>query len=173
MDNIKINNIGNKVESFNLALGNSTGEMYFSSDQNCMNHIIAHNENNSNKITVNVSTLDKELKRDPFLIKIDVEGYELPVLEGAQKILSNSELCGVIMELNGSGERYGHDESKILSMMIDYGFKPYAYDPIIRNLVELNERNKNEGNTIFIRDLERVKKRIKESPLVKIFDTEI
>ena len=138
-----------------------------------MNHIIAHNENNSNKITVNVSTLDKELKRDPFLIKIDVEGYELPVLEGAQKILSNSELCGVIMELNGSGERYGHDESKILSMMIDYGFKPYAYDPIIRNLVELNERNKNEGNTIFIRDLERVKKRIKESPLVKIFDTEI
>ena len=34
MDNIKINNIGNKVESFNLALGNSTGEMYFSSDQN-------------------------------------------------------------------------------------------------------------------------------------------
>ena len=138
-----------------------------------MNHIIAHNENNSNKITVNVSTLDKELKRDPFLIKIDVEGYELPVLEGAQKILSNSELCGVIMELNGCGERYGYDESKILSMMIDYGFKPYAYDPIIRNLVELNERNKNEGNTIFIRDLERVKKRIKESPLVKIFDTEI
>ena len=173
MDNIKINNIENKVESLNLALGNSTGEMYFSSDQNCMNHIIAHNENNSNKITVNVSTLDKELKRDPFLIKIDVEGYELPVLEGAQKILSNSELCGVIMELNGSGERYGHDESKILSMMIDYGFKPYAYDPIIRNLVELNERNKNEGNTIFIRDLERVKKRIKESPLVKIFNTEI
>ena len=85
MDNIKINNIGNKVESFNLALGNSTGEMYFSSDQNCMNHIIAHNENNSNKITVNVSTLDKELKRDPFLIKIDVEGYELPVLEGGTK----------------------------------------------------------------------------------------
>ena len=85
MDNIKINNIENKVESLNLALGNSTGEMYFSSDQNCMNHIIAHNENNSNKITVNVSTLDKELKRDPFLIKIDVEGYELPVLEGGTK----------------------------------------------------------------------------------------
>lgn len=173
MDNIKINNIENKVESLNLALGNSTGEMYFSSDQNCMNHIIAHNENNSNKITVNVSTLDKELKRDPFLIKIDVEGYELPVLEGAQKILSNNELCGVIMELNGCGERYGYDESKILNMMIDYGFKPYAYDPITRNLVELNEKNKNEGNTIFIRNLERVKKRIKESPLVKIFDTEI
>lgn len=172
-DNIIINHIGSKVESLNLALGNSTGEIYFSSDQNCMNHIIANNENNSNKITVNLSTLDKELKKDPFLIKIDVEGYELPVLEGAQKILSSTELCGVIIELNGSGERYGHDESKILSMMIDYGFKPYAYDPIIRNLVELNEKNKNEGNTIFIRNLERVNKRIKESPLVKIFDTEI
>jgi len=79
----------------------------------------------------------------------------------------------VIMELNGCGERYGYDESKILNMMIDYGFKPYAYDPITRNLVELNEKNKNEGNTIFIRNLERVKKRIKESPLVKIFNTEI
>ena len=60
-------------------------------------------------------------------MKIDVEGYETPLLEGAVNTLKNEELCAVIMELNGSGGRYGFDEAEILSMMAHYGFKIDSY----------------------------------------------
>ena len=93
-----------------------------------------------------VSTLNYEVKKPPFLIKIDVEGYETSVLKGAENILKNNELCGVIMELNGSGKRYGYDESLILSMMTDYGFEAYSYDPIDRKFIALNGKNFTEGN---------------------------
>ncbi len=137
MNNIGINNLESKVISLNTALGNSKGEIHFSSDLNCTNHVIADGEKVKNKIIVNVSTLDDELIECPFLIKIDVEGYEKPALEGAKNILANNKLCCVIMELNGSGNRYGYNESKILDMMFDYGFKAYTYNPLDRGLVEL------------------------------------
>ena len=110
MTNIRLNDLGERVIPFNVALGNSKGEVCFSSDQNCMNHVIADHEIIETKIIVNVSTLDEELKESPFLMKIDVEGYETSVLEGAENTLKNEELCSVIMELNGSGSRYGYDE---------------------------------------------------------------
>ncbi len=168
MANIKINNLEGKVTPLNIALGNSKGEVYISSDYNCMNHVIAEKEEIENKIIVNISTLNKELQECPFLIKIDVEGYEIPILDGAKDILANNELCGVIMELNGSSDRYGYDESKILSMMFSYGFKAYLYSPFKRELIALEGKNNNEGNTIFIRNIERVMDRIKKSPLIEI-----
>ena len=171
MANVRINNLEEgRVVPLNIALGDKKGELYFSSDQNCMNHVVANKEKIEKKIIVNVSTLDQELKECPFLIKIDVEGYETPALLGAKSILENSKLCGVIMELNGSGDRYGYDELKILNMMFDYGFKAFSYNPFKRELVELSGKNNNEGNTIFIRDLRRVVERLKNSRLIKIHD---
>jgi len=173
MAHIRINNLESQVVPLNTALGNSKGEIYFSSDQNCMNHVIADGEKVKNKIIVNVSILDDELKECPFLIKIDVEGYEKPTLEGAKNILANNKLCCVIMELNGSGDRYGYDESKILGMMFDYGFKAYSYNPLERELVELPDKNTNEGNTIFIRNIKRVQERIEKAPFIKILNSKI
>ncbi len=80
MTNIRLNNIEENVISFNIALGNSKSKIYFSSDHNCMIHVIADDESTENSVAVNVSTLDSELKGDPFLIKIDVEGYQTPAL---------------------------------------------------------------------------------------------
>jgi hypothetical protein len=81
-----------------------------------------------------------------------VEGYETLVLRGAEETLSRSSLHSVIMELNGSGKRYGFDESAILEMMQDHGFKTYSYDPLTRSLVNLQGRNLDSGNTLFTRD---------------------
>lgn len=173
MTNIRLNNLGEHVVSLNIALGNSRGEIHFSSDQNCMNHVIADNEITENKITVTVSTLDEELKDDPFLMKIDVEGYETPALEGADNTLRNKELCCVIMELNGSGKRYGYDESKILSMMSDYGFKTYSYKPFERSLINLEGKNLTEGNTIFIRNMDRIMERIKAASKIEVHGVSI
>lgn len=168
MANIRLNDLGEHVISLNVALGNSRGEIFFSSDQNCMNHVIANNEIDKSKIIVNVSTLDEELKDVPFLMKIDVEGYETPALEGAKNTLKNEELCAVIMELNGSGNRYGFDESNILEMMTNYGFKTYSYKPFERAFINLEGKNLSNGNTIFIRNMDRILERIKAAPQIVI-----
>ena len=61
----------------------------------------------------------------------------MPVLEGAQDTLKKETLHSVILELNGSGSRYGYDESQILEMMFDHGFKTYSYNPLNRTLINL------------------------------------
>lgn len=167
--NIRLNDLENIVSSLNIALGNSKGEIQFSSDENCMNHVIADSETHGNQVTVNISTLDEELKDDnPFLIKIDVEGFETPALEEAENTLKNENLCCVIMELNGSGERYGYNELNILKLMLDHGFKTYFYKPFERELVSLQGKNLAEGNTLFIRNVDRILERIKNAQAFKV-----
>jgi FkbM family methyltransferase len=169
MTNIKLNNLEDRVVSLNIALGNSSGEINFSSDLNCMNHVIADDEKVQKKITVGISTLDSELKTTPFLMKIDVEGYEMAMLEGADNTLGNEELCCVIMELSGIGHRYGYEDSKILSMMFDYGFRTYSYNPFDRSLTNLEgKQNLSEGNTLFIRNMDLVMGRLQNAPSVTV-----
>lgn len=102
------------------------------------------------------------LRREDLFI--DVEGYEAPVLEGVEETLKKQTLHSVITELNGSGSRYGYDESRILEMMFDYGFRTYSYNPLGRNLINLKGKNLNSGNTLLIRDEPFILERLKSSP---------
>ena len=74
------------------------------------------------------------------------------------------------MELNGAGERYGFTESKILDMMFDYGFKTYSYSPFERKIINLDGKNIPEGNTLFIRNEDRILSRIKNAPKFTVYD---
>ena len=166
--NIRINGVEDCVVASNIALGNMKDEIHLSSDENCANHVLAEGERSNQSVAVKVSTLDEELTQVPFMIKIDVEGYEYPALQGAQNLLKVDDLCSVIMELNGSGERYGFDEREIISMMLDLGFNTYSYEPFSRILTSLGGKNSSNGNTIFIRDLDRVVARISNAPKIEV-----
>ena len=78
----------------------------------------AADEKGENVISVNQPTLDEALDGAPLCIKIDVEGYEMPALQGGLNTLKNKRLCAVIMELNDSGNRYGYDEEVKLNQII-------------------------------------------------------
>ena len=169
MANIRLNDLDEKVILANMGVGAQHEHIVFTSDSDTINHVLARNEQNTNTTDVEMTTLDTFLQGEsPALVKIDVEGYETPVLEGAGKKLKNQGLHSVIMELNGSGSRYGYDESKILELMFDYGFKTYCYNPLNRILTKLKGKNLNSGNTLFIRNKSLVEERLRKAQKVSI-----
>ena len=170
VENVRLNGAETRATCLNLALGRSEAVLRFTSGLDTTNHVAASGEDGARMIDVRVSTLDTALTGGaPHVAKIDVEGYELPALEGAQKTLRSKSLHSVIMELNGSGGRYGYDEKLILQMMSDHGFGTYSYDPIGRTLRDLRGKNLASGNTLFIRDRALVAERVATARKVRIF----
>lgn len=169
VENMRLNHLDEKVNCINKGVGEQQGSVVFTSDGDTVNHALASGEQCDNKVVVEVTSLDTALNDEtPSLIKIDVEGYETQVLAGAEKTLQKQSLDAVIMELNGSGSRYGFRESKILDVMLGSGFKTYSYNPFNRELVDLQGKNRKSGNTLFIRDRARVESRIRVAPKINV-----
>jgi FkbM family methyltransferase len=169
IENIRLNHLENRVTAVNIGIGRAPGVVDFTSDLDTVNHALAPGEPYENAIKVEIATLDTMLAgQHPSLIKIDVEGYESSVLAGASAVLEEPTLNAVIMELNGSGRRYNEDESGILKMMIERGFKSYSYDPFARALTPMNGSNPASGNTLFIRNEAAVLERIAASPFFNV-----
>lgn len=104
------------VTVHHCALGSSRGEAsLFESDYFAINQgtaSIAHvpedeQKPGSKRHMVEVETLDELFPTESFaLLKVDVEGFELEVLQGAEKLLSSGRVAHVIYEdhtLGGSG----------------------------------------------------------------------
>lgn len=168
MNNINVNAVREKVLAYNMAVGSASGTVCFTKNLDTTNHVASENEKDD-IIEVKIGTLDLILESQiPTLLKIDVEGFEAEVIKGAERILSNDLLKAIIIELNGSGDRYGVNENNIRSYFERLGFSSYSYDPMERML--LNNHDPKRPNSIYIRDFDFVKKRIEAAPAVKIFD---
>ncbi|WP_395043416.1 FkbM family methyltransferase [Flavobacterium sp.] len=169
---ININNLNQLVFPFNIGLSNEVSNLFFSSDNQDMNHIV--NSNYPNAIQIPVSTIDLiSLNETIALIKMDVEGYEKFVLNGASKTLQNTNLKAIIIELNNSGKKYGILDEEVYQLIVNYGFLPYKYNPVEKELIQLESYNTTQFNTIFIRDLPFVKNRISSSKKIKIWNKEV
>ncbi|ABQ25882.1 FkbM family methyltransferase [Geotalea uraniireducens] len=167
--NIRLNDLSCRVEAFNLGLSNKEGELVFTSSENCTNHVVTDGEKAMSVIKVKVVSLDTILSGlSPSMLKLDVEGFETLVLQGAHETLSNHSLHSVVMELNGSGSRYGFSEAQILNKMKDYGFSTYVYNPFIRELMTLDGKQNHSGNTLFIRNERDVSDKLHKSPRIQI-----
>jgi hypothetical protein len=135
-----------------------------------MNHVVSSNERLGDEETtdVRVLTLDEILgDAPPALIKIDVEGYEKEVLNGAGKALTNPALLAVIMEINTHEGRYGYDGSLLLNTMRERGFRPFRYHPKERSLVPWSAAGRAD-NAIFVRESELLLARVKSAPQFEI-----
>lgn len=150
-ENVRLNRMEDRVRCLNVGVGEIVGKMRFTNGGDAIAHVVADGEQ-AQAVEVQIHTLDSALQgKKPRLMKIDVEGYETPVILGATNTLSGTDPMAVIMELNGMGARYGFDESQILRRMHDFGFQPYTYKPFSRTIVPLDGKDSKKGNTIFMR----------------------
>jgi FkbM family methyltransferase len=169
--NIELNNLNQRITPMNIGLGSETTELYFTSAHDTVNHVIAQNEisGQDDKLKIPVHTFDDIALSSgiPQLIKIDVEGFETEVMKGMKNALQSDELKAIIIELNGSGLRYGFDESLIHSDLLELNYIPYQYDPFKRTLTQMNGYG--PINTIYIKDINFVNNRIAGAAKFKVF----
>jgi len=112
-----VNNVG-KLQNctiHNTALGDRQGSV----SMQCADHSGTYHVTDQNG-DIEIKTLDSFEFDNVDIIKIDAEGYELPVLEGAKEtILRNRPWIQV--EGNKSGERYGRTKLDIKNFLDDLG----------------------------------------------------
>ena len=129
--NIAINELGGLVDVLEIGASAEAGELDFSTDEEGCNHVVS----DGSGCHVVARPLDEVFAaRTPILLKIDVEGFEMNVIKGAQRLLKDSALKAVLMEMNGLGKRYGFDDRALDTEMEKFGFNSFLYEPWSRKL---------------------------------------
>jgi FkbM family methyltransferase len=158
--NIRLNEL-KEIETHCCGLSSVAGELLFTSHLDTMNRVALPGETLPT-VSVPVTTLDALLQgRIPTIIKIDVEGHELAVLKGGTETLSSPGVDAVIMETNGSGEKFGVTDDALFEMMRGFGFQPAEYDPYNRRLVP---HSGGAQNTIFVKNFDRIGEQCSHAP---------
>ena len=166
LKNIKINNLQDKLTAHHCALGEKNGYVRII-NQGLLTHIIETNCVNSEK--VELKCLD-DIIDSANIMKIDVEGYEEKVLIGAEKLLNNPNLNAIIVEMTVNN-RYGSSYQKVHAILSKFGYNPFSYDPINR---QLNKREKyipnckSWWNVIYIKNIDLALNCVKSSKKFKV-----
>jgi len=124
--NIELNKIRN-IKAFNVALGERERTIGFT-NKRCDDQ----NEIGGQGVEVQVKTLDACVPDRPVrLLKIDTEGFELPVLQGATEVLKRTEM--VYFECRESHfAKHGYKTGDIFHFLKEHGFSvilPAHFDP--------------------------------------------
>jgi FkbM family methyltransferase len=156
--NIYLNNQQNRIIAYNLALSNEIrfNKLYLSrfeagsalhnfSEAKDWKHQSFDSQFQQGCISITLDEFIKIADVDfPVHIKIDVDGIESKVVEGAKGIFNNPRLKSVLIELNDELE----EDQQLKNLIISYGYK----------LIEKkhapkfdNSRFKNVYNNIFVR----------------------
>lgn len=174
--NIRLNDLDERVTLLNVGLGAEEGTTRFTKDLDSMNRALAPGETVDSTIEVALATLDAIA--DPVLptfTKLDVEGYENQVLAGGEKTMRSETLRCVLMEMNGSGRRFGVGDQAMHAQVRDFGFAPSRYDVLARSITALpiDSWNRDSANTLYVRNIEECRERVRTAARFMLVNREI
>ncbi len=130
-ENLELNALGSRVHALQVALGDQPGsQVIYLSVSNSGDHRIAPPVGEDRpREQVRVETLDAVVFGDtaacpPFLVKVDVQGYECKLLTGAHSVLA--EACCVVCEFWPAGLRAaGSDPEEFEQLLVRHGLHLY------------------------------------------------
>lgn len=165
--NVTYNQLEGLVDLRNLGVGDKEEKLVFTNNLDATNHVISNSQESAGAtIQVPVDTLDHLLAdKTANFLKIDVEGFEANVINGAPDTLANPNLKVIFMETNGLSDQYEFGQNYLHNKLLDLGFVPYSYDPFKRVLQKLETTGAHD--TIYLRDLEFVQERIKSARRIR------
>lgn len=170
-NNVFLNRIDKLVTPFNLGVSSKSETLNFSKGFDTVNHVTSKEMEYTEKIdTISLNEVCKANNVIPTFMKVDVEGFEQQVIQGSSDFLNDKKLQAIIIELNGSGNRYGYDEEKIHITLTEAGFQACSYDPFKRKITTQSCKN-NKDNTIYIKDIEEASIKVNKSESYTISST--
>lgn len=104
------------IKLHNHAVGNRDGKIKLTSETATQNTRVLLEEGET--VILKLDSMDIH---NPDMLKIDVEGLEMEVLKGGNKLLENIEF--VMIELNNNSKKYGSSNKLIQKHMKNLGFK--------------------------------------------------
>ena len=121
----KLNGAADAIEVFPVAVGDHCGTVQLHKPAHALHaSLMTSGEAGESVVDCPLVSLDELVFSDqlpaPSFIKIDVEGGELGVLNGAKRILSTHRPV-VIFEANESSARFGYDREDLLSLFCECG----------------------------------------------------
>lgn len=107
------------VKSYNVAIGNEAGEVVMDpGTENTGQWHVSKAKKGFN--VAQILPLDN-FSLQPDFIKIDTEGYELFVLQGAEKTIF-AKKPAILVELNGLTERYSSTDGQVVEWLTKHGY---------------------------------------------------
>lgn len=172
--NTELNEIGGLLKLLQCGVGETQGVLRFTSTADTANHVVDTHEqvDSGSVVEVEVRTLDGIFSEEvPAVMKMDIEGFELPALHGATQVLGSPALKALIIELNGCGARYGYEDAHIVDLLTSFGFKPFHYDPFSRKFETISDLG--NTNVLFIKDIDWVAARCEKARKFSILQQDI
>ena len=162
--NIAVNGLEDMVEPLCVAAGPRSGRVRLSMDRGPENAPVGESYPGASAEFPMVSLDEVTENKCPVLLKVDAEGAEREVLEGASESLRNPTLKAVLLE-GASGA--------IAGMMSRAGFAPACYAPMTRRL-EVTESERRGSvwetlNFLWVRDEEFVRDRCSAARLFTVY----
>lgn len=173
--NVRLNDLATLVDARQRAIGDRDDTIRLTSGLDTVNHVLSGGEELPS-VEVRVSRLADELAgEEPAALKIDVEGFESGVIEGSGRVLDDPGLLAIVMELNGSGARYGSRDVDLHRRLLSAGFSSFAYDPFRRSLARQADDRCPNGNGLYVRSaqLAAVTRRLETAPRISVKGLEI
>lgn len=112
-----------------VAVGDGEGPVHMSRGLRGLDHVLPASELKSQKLQelrpmMTLDHLARLVGQDRIdVLKIDVEGLELPVLKGAAKLLETGKIGAIVLEADQHDLRYGSSNSELVSYLASKNYE--------------------------------------------------